>query len=164
MEPLRYYHRWRQSHHGHRGSIQRRWIRCATTSKVVHNLYRFQASTAYEQPEQALQDCSVSLSHTPYLNIILTVIFSASLPSILSLLSLWLVMFLFFSILYVEVFSMTKWYSAENRNQNYSSMPKALVMLAFMTTGYVSRLFARTRSLIPRNSFYSEGWNQYMHD
>ncbi|KAI0086810.1 Ion transport protein-domain-containing protein [Irpex rosettiformis] len=68
----------------------------------------------------------------------------ASLPAILSLLSLWLVMFLFFSILYVEVFSMTKWYSAENRNQNYSSMPKALVMLAFMTTG--------------------EGWNQYMHD
>ncbi|KAI0698022.1 Ion transport protein-domain-containing protein [Cytidiella melzeri] len=68
----------------------------------------------------------------------------ASLPSILSLLSLWLVMFLFFSILFVEVFSMTKWYSAESHNQNYSSMPKALVMLAFMTTG--------------------EGWNQYMHD
>ncbi|KAI0338514.1 hypothetical protein BDW22DRAFT_1362860 [Trametopsis cervina] len=68
----------------------------------------------------------------------------SSLPAILSLLSLWLVMFLFFSIMYVEVFSMTKWYSAENRNQNYSTLPKTLVMLAFMTTG--------------------EGWNQYMHD
>ena len=63
---------------------------------------------------------------------------------ILSLLSLWLVLFLFFSILLVEVFSMTKWNSGETRNQNYSTMPKALVMLAFMTTG--------------------EGWNQYMHD
>ena len=70
--------------------------------------------------------------------------FRASLPVILSLLSLWLVLFLFFSILLVEVFSMTKWNSGETRNQNYSTMPKALVMLAFMTTG--------------------EGWNQYMHD
>ena len=60
---------------------------------------------------------------------------SASLPVILSLLSLWLVLFLFFAILYVEVFSMTKWNSGETRNQNYSSMPKALLMLAFMTTG-----------------------------
>ncbi|KAJ3558247.1 hypothetical protein NM688_g1042 [Phlebia brevispora] len=68
----------------------------------------------------------------------------ASLPVILSLLALWLVLFLFFGILYVEVFSMTKWNSAETRNGNYSTMPKALVMLAFMTTG--------------------EGWNQYMHD
>ncbi|GJE94122.1 Ion transport protein-domain-containing protein [Phanerochaete sordida] len=68
----------------------------------------------------------------------------ASLPVILSLLSLWMVLFLFFAILYVEVFSLTKWSTGESRNQNYSSMPKALVMLAFMTTG--------------------EGWNQYMHD
>ncbi|EKM51356.1 uncharacterized protein PHACADRAFT_263446 [Phanerochaete carnosa HHB-10118-sp] len=68
----------------------------------------------------------------------------ASLPVILSLLSLWLVLFLFFAILYVEVFSLTKWSTGETRNQNYSSMSKALLMLAFMTTG--------------------EGWNQYMHD
>ncbi|KAI0331568.1 hypothetical protein GY45DRAFT_1248483 [Cubamyces sp. BRFM 1775] len=67
-----------------------------------------------------------------------------SLPVILSLLSLWVILFMFFAILFVEVFSMTKWNSAETRNQNYSSMSKALVMLAFMTTG--------------------EGWNQYMHD
>ncbi|KAI8976389.1 Ion transport protein-domain-containing protein [Trametes punicea] len=67
-----------------------------------------------------------------------------SLPVILSLLSLWVILFLFFAILFVEVFSLTKWNSAETRNENYSSMSKALIMLAFMTTG--------------------EGWNQYMHD
>ncbi|KAI0919913.1 hypothetical protein AcV5_001858 [Taiwanofungus camphoratus] len=68
----------------------------------------------------------------------------ASLPVIISLLALWLILFFFFAILFMEVFSMTKWYSAETRNENYSTMSKALVMLAFMTTG--------------------EGWNQYMHD
>ena len=61
----------------------------------------------------------------------------ASLPVILSLLSLWLVLFIFFSILFVEVFSLTKWNSVETHNQNYSAMSKALVMLAFMTSGYV---------------------------
>ncbi|KZV67749.1 hypothetical protein PENSPDRAFT_687890 [Peniophora sp. CONT] len=68
----------------------------------------------------------------------------ASLPIIMSLLSLWLILFLFFSILYVEVFSLAKWQSAETRNQNYESIGSALVMLAFMSSG--------------------EGWNQYMHD
>ncbi|KAI0822128.1 Ion transport protein-domain-containing protein [Trametes gibbosa] len=67
-----------------------------------------------------------------------------SLPVILSLLGLWVILFLFFAILYVEVFSLTKWNTGEGRNSNYSSMAKALVMLAFMTTG--------------------EGWNEYMHD
>lgn len=68
----------------------------------------------------------------------------ASLPTILSLLSLWVILFLFFAILYLEVFSMTKWNTGENRHQNYSTLSNALIMLAFMTTG--------------------EGWNQYMHD
>ena len=61
--------------------------------------------------------------------------FSASLPVIISLLLLWLILFFFFAIMYMEVFSMTKWNSAETRNQNYTTMSKALVMLAFMTTG-----------------------------
>ena len=61
--------------------------------------------------------------------------YRGSLPVIVSLLSLWVILFIFFAILFVEVFSMTKWNSAETRNQNYSSMSKALVMLAFMTTG-----------------------------
>lgn len=68
----------------------------------------------------------------------------ASLPVIVSLLGLWLILFLFFAIMYMEVFSLTKWNSAETRNENYTTLAKALVMLAFMTTG--------------------EGWNQYMHD
>ncbi len=34
---------------------------------------------------------------------------------------------------------MAKWGTAENWNQNYSSMANALVMLSFMTTGYVER-------------------------
>ena len=60
---------------------------------------------------------------------------SGSLPFILSLLGHWVILFLFYAILYVEMFSMTKWNTGENRNQNYSSMANALVMLAFMTTG-----------------------------
>ena len=55
--------------------------------------------------------------------------------AIVNLLILWLVFFGFFAILYVEVFSLTKWGSAENRNQNYNSVANALVMLAFMSTG-----------------------------
>jgi hypothetical protein len=31
---------------------------------------------------------------------------------------------------------MTKWGSAETRNQNYDSLGSALVMLAFQSTGY----------------------------
>ncbi|KAJ3714680.1 Ion transport protein-domain-containing protein [Lentinula raphanica] len=68
----------------------------------------------------------------------------ASLPSILTLLLLWLILFMFFAILDVEVFGLTKWQSGEDRDRNYSSISSALVMLAFMSTG--------------------EGWNQYMHD
>ncbi|KAJ3718090.1 Ion transport protein-domain-containing protein [Lentinula guzmanii] len=68
----------------------------------------------------------------------------ASLPSILTLLLLWLILFTFFAILDVEVFGLTKWQSGEDRDRNYSSISSALVMLAFMSTG--------------------EGWNQYMHD
>ncbi|THU96001.1 hypothetical protein K435DRAFT_778779 [Dendrothele bispora CBS 962.96] len=68
----------------------------------------------------------------------------ASLPAILSLLVLWFIFFMFFAILYVEVFGLTKWGNAETRSQNYSTVGSALVMLAFMSTG--------------------EGWNQYMHN
>ena len=77
------------------------------------------------------------------------------------MLSLWLVLFLFFSILLVEVFSLTKWNSGETRNQNYSTMPKALVMLAFMTTGYAR---SQIHSRVVSEYCHREGWNQYMHD
>ena len=68
----------------------------------------------------------------------------SSLPVIFGLLVLWVILFIFFAILFVEVFGLTKWGSGETRTQNYSSLGTALVMLAFMSTG--------------------EGWNQYMHD
>lgn len=62
---------------------------------------------------------------------------SSSLPVILSLLGLWLILFLFFGILNVEVFGLTKWGNGESRNQNYSSLGSAIVMLAFMSAGYL---------------------------
>jgi len=61
----------------------------------------------------------------------------SSLPVILSLLGLWLILFVFFGILFVEVFGLTKWGDNEDRNQNYASLGSALVMLAFMSAGCV---------------------------
>ena len=63
---------------------------------------------------------------------------SSSLPVIMSLLGLWLVLFLFFAILYVEVFGLTKWGGVETRTTNYYSLGDALVMLAFQSTGFVT--------------------------
>ncbi|KAG8696332.1 calcium channel protein [Ceratobasidium sp. 394] len=68
----------------------------------------------------------------------------SSLPAIFNLFIFWLTLFVFFAIVFVEVFALTRWDTAENHNQNYSSFGNALLMLAFMSTG--------------------EGWNQYMHD
>ncbi|TFK22492.1 high-affinity cell membrane calcium channel [Coprinopsis marcescibilis] len=68
----------------------------------------------------------------------------SSLPVILSLLGLWVIFFVYFGILLVEVFGLTKWGDNENRNANFRSLGSALVMLAFQSTG--------------------EGWNGYMHD
>ena len=65
---------------------------------------------------------------------------SASLPVIMSLLGLWLVLFLFFAILYVEVFGLTKWGGVETPTTNYYSVGSALVMLAFQSTGFVTSL------------------------
>ncbi|KAF8122971.1 Ion transport protein-domain-containing protein [Boletus edulis] len=69
---------------------------------------------------------------------------TASLPVILNLFALWFTFFLFFAIMYMEIFGLTKWSSGENPYQNYQTMGSSLLMLAFMTTG--------------------EGWNQFMHD
>ncbi|GAA95757.1 uncharacterized protein L969DRAFT_15676 [Mixia osmundae IAM 14324] len=69
---------------------------------------------------------------------------AASLPAIVNLLGLWLVLFLVWSLAYLEIFSLTIWSTSETWNQNYSSFPKALLMLAIASTG--------------------EGWNTFMHD
>ncbi|KAG8763613.1 calcium channel protein [Ceratobasidium sp. 423] len=68
----------------------------------------------------------------------------ASLPAIMNLFLLWFTLFIFYGIVFMEVFGLTRWDTAETHNQNYSSFGNALLMLAFMSTG--------------------EGWNQYMHD
>ena len=56
----------------------------------------------------------------------------------MSLLGLWLVLFLFFAIMFVEVFGLTKWGGAETRSINYYTLGDALVMLAFQSTGFVT--------------------------
>lgn len=58
-----------------------------------------------------------------------------SAPIVLRLLCLWLVIFLFFAIVNMEVFGLTRWSSGETHNINFRSLSKALVMLAFMSTG-----------------------------
>ena len=69
----------------------------------------------------------------------------ASLPAIGNLFLLWATLFIFFSILYMEVFGLTKQGdNAGSRFQNYYSFGNSIIMLAFMSTG--------------------EGWNGYMHD
>jgi voltage-dependent calcium channel len=61
---------------------------------------------------------------------------------------------MFFGILFMETFSLTKWGVAENHNQNYSTMGKALVMLAFMTSGYVLlRVYAEYVHFAPDGHF-----------
>jgi len=59
----------------------------------------------------------------------------SSLGVIAKLLGLWISLFLFFGILWLEVFALTKWGSGENENQNYQSLGSTLVMLTFMSTG-----------------------------
>jgi len=68
----------------------------------------------------------------------------ASVPSILSIFALWIIMFLVFAIFMTEVFGLTRWGSNETYASNYSTFPKAMVMLALASTG--------------------EGWNAFMHD
>ncbi|KAK8858595.1 hypothetical protein IAR55_002824 [Kwoniella newhampshirensis] len=69
----------------------------------------------------------------------------ASLPAIGNLFLLWATIFIFYAILYLEVFGLTKeGNNSGTRFQNYYSFGNALLMLAFMSTG--------------------EGWNGYMHD
>jgi hypothetical protein len=105
-----------------------------------------------------LNEYDLLTSHRP-------LICRASLPVVLSLLSLWFVLFIFFSILFVEVFGLTKWNTAENHNENYSAVSKALVMLAFMTSGCVLLGSSSLARLLPECCrTFSEGWNQYMHD
>lgn len=55
----------------------------------------------------------------------------------MNIFALWLVLFLFYAIAYVEVFGLTRWGSAGAWNSNYSEFLKALVLLALQSTGFV---------------------------
>ncbi|WAQ82990.1 hypothetical protein PtA15_3A356 [Puccinia triticina] len=69
----------------------------------------------------------------------------SSLPSIANLMSLWIVFFLVWAILFVENFSLTRaGPTSLTRYSNYQSLANALVMLAIQSTG--------------------EGWTAFMHD
>jgi hypothetical protein len=85
----------------------------------------------------------------------------SSLGVIAKLFGLWFSLFLFFGILWLEVFALTKWGSGEAVNRNYQSLSATLVMLAFMSTGCV--VFS-VRIWLVAHIVRSEQWNQYMHD
>ncbi|KAG8926488.1 calcium channel protein, partial [Tulasnella sp. 417] len=61
-----------------------------------------------------------------------------NLTTPLKLLLLWIVFFLFFAIIFVEVFGLTRWGDGETHTQNYQDFSNALIMLASMSTGTVS--------------------------
>ena len=68
----------------------------------------------------------------------------SSLPSILSLFSLWVILFLVYSILMLEIFGLTRWNANETYARSFPTFWQAFIFLSMMTTG--------------------ENWNQYMHD
>jgi hypothetical protein len=59
----------------------------------------------------------------------------SSLPSIASLFLLWLVMFLVWGIMLVEVFGLTAWGPNETYSKNFKTLGNALVFLSLMSTG-----------------------------
>ncbi|KAL7424030.1 calcium channel protein [Cryptotrichosporon argae] len=62
----------------------------------------------------------------------------ASLPAIGNLFLLWATLFIFFAILFIEIFGLTKiGNNAGTRFQNYYSFGNSLIMLSFMSTGYI---------------------------
>ena len=96
----------------------------------------------------------------------------------MNLFLLWFTLFIFFAIVFVEVFALTRWDTAETHNQNYSSFGKSC---KYFFRRVVHRLLCRQCSIDAVSSglgvlrtilkplfraFMStgEGWNQYMHD
>src|SRR5258705_11950434 len=118
-------------------SIWKRRFRFSTIAETLPCQYRLQAGRKNKQSEYAVQNCDVR-SFLFISNFILIFLDpSSSLPSILSLLGLWVVLFIFFAILFVEVFGLTKWGANETHTINYYTLGNALLMLSFQSTGYV---------------------------
>ncbi len=103
-----------------------------------HN--RIQTRSKVKQNEPVIQNFEVSIQisevvHGPTLRN------RSSIPDILNLLGLWFTLFLFFGILALEVFGLTRWENSETHEQNFSSLGRSLLMLAFTSTGYAVPLF-----------------------
>jgi len=62
----------------------------------------------------SVQDCKCSHNPSYSRGFLTDVTPRSSLPVILSLMALWLILFMFFAIMFVEVFSLTKWGSGES--------------------------------------------------
>lgn len=69
---------------------------------------------------------------------------AASFTSIANLVATWFVLFLVFAIAFTQTFGLTRFAEGETDNQNFRTVPKALVMLFRMSSG--------------------EGWNEVMAD
>lgn len=61
---------------------------------------------------------------------------------------LWLALFLVWAIMFLEVFSLTKWQENETWMQNYSTFPRAMLMLTLMSTGWVQLLLVDSERLV----------------
>lgn len=60
----------------------------------------------------------------------------AAIPAIGNLFLLWAILFLFYAIMYIEVFGLTKQgNNAGSRFMNYYTLGNSLLMLSFMSTG-----------------------------
>lgn len=69
---------------------------------------------------------------------------AASLAAIANLLATWFVLFLVYSIALTQTFGLTRFGASESANQNFRTVPKALIFLFTMSMG--------------------EGWNVFMED
>ncbi|CAB4398324.1 unnamed protein product [Rhizophagus irregularis] len=67
-----------------------------------------------------------------------------SLPSILNLFAVWSIIFVVYTIMFMEIFGLTKFGTNEGRHVNFRQFPTAITTLVRMSTG--------------------EGWNSIMHD
>ena len=72
-----------------------------------------------------------------------------------------MVMFIFFGVAHIEVFGLTRWNSGETHYQNYRNLENALIMLAFMSTGYGRHSLGISAAADPRTA-ESHGINTCM--
>lgn len=60
---------------------------------------------------------------------------SGSLPSILNLFAVWSIIFVVYTIMFMEIFGLTKFGTNEGRHVNFRQFPTAITTLVRMSTG-----------------------------